>query len=97
MTASGAPSWTTSGTDQQLASSVENSALVPPRTPCREPSWVKVSEKLGCAWSQISRSISRQKFRKTTTELAVCRCLSVFIVRHGVPEKTGRLSVFCLS
>lgn len=39
----------------------------------------------------------RQKFRKTTTESAVCRCLSVFIVRHGVPEKTGRLSVFCLS
>lgn len=39
----------------------------------------------------------RQKFRKTTTESAVCRCLSVFIVRHGVPEKNGRLSVFCLS
>lgn len=95
--ASGAPSWTTCGTDQQPALSAENSVLVPPRTPCRGPSWVKVSEKLCCTCSQISKSILRQKFRKNTTELAVCWCLSLFIVRHGFPEKTGRLSVFCLS
>lgn len=57
VTASGAPSWTTCGTDQQPALFAENLALVPPRTPCREPSWVKVSEKLYCAWSQIFRSI----------------------------------------
>lgn len=46
--ASGAPSWITCGTDQQPASFAENLALEPPRMPCREPSWVKVREKLLC-------------------------------------------------
>lgn len=81
--ANGAPSWTTFGTELQPVLCAENLASVLPKMPCREPSWVKVSKK---SFHQLTLEIQEKLHRAR-----YLWSLSMFIVHHALPEKTGGL------
>ncbi len=91
----GGPSWTTCGKELQPVWCAENWALVLPRMPCMEPLWVKVRERellfLGAkAFTQLRRDfLENSTFYLDVLSLQF-GCLNVFIMRHGIPQKTGR-------
>lgn len=81
--ASGVPLWTTCGTKLQPVWYAENSALVLQRMPCKEPLWVKVSERSAVRGTEI---LADTDSCENSTKFAV---LMLIITCHEVSRICG--------